>query len=61
MKKTYISPTILVRNLFGDSVMESNVIEASEGEGSYHEDVDPEKDPETGEPVRAKSSIWDIE
>jgi hypothetical protein len=57
MKKTYISPAIVVKEVFGDSFMDSNIV--SDGGGSYHQDVDPETDPETGDPVRIPGSVWD--
>lgn len=55
MKKMYISPATTVRGIENGDILENPIIQ----DYSY-QDIDPENDPETDQPVRSpKKSLWD--
>jgi len=56
MKKMYESPAIVVRELESDNFMD-NVI--SDG-GGWHQDLDPEEDPDGDEPIRTPYNPWSV-
>lgn len=55
MKKVYLSPDIRVEEVTAGNFMEI----ISDGGGHYHEDIDPNNDPASGDDARAPKSIWD--
>lgn len=56
MKKIYLTPSITVRPILSDGFMEI----ISDGDGNYHQDIDPINDDGTDDEGRAnKNSIWD--
>ena len=58
MKKIYLPPFITVRSILGDGFMEI----VSDGDGLYHQDIDPENDEGTDADGRSNTqSVWDAE
>ncbi len=58
MKKIYLPPFITVRSILGDGFMEI----VSDGDGNYHQDIDPANDEGTDADGRSnKMGIWDVE
>ena len=56
MKNSYEIPAIVVRDVESDSFMDNTIV--SDGGGQYHEDINPDDDQGTDDPVRAGSSVW---
>ncbi len=58
MKKTYLTPSISVRPILSDGFMEI----VSDGDGNYHQDIDPDNDEGTDADGRSnRFGIWDVE
>ena len=54
MKKMYIYPSTTVRGIESGDILENPIVDYS------YQDIDPENDPETDQPVRApRKSLWD--
>ena len=58
MKKFYESPDIVVREVESGNVMDDNVISDGGGTG-WHQDLDPDNDPDGTEPIRTPYTPWD--
>ena len=58
MKKIYLSPEIMTVDVETANFMDI----ISDGDGHYHQDIDPDDDPDNGDNARSNTgSVWDME
>lgn len=55
MKKIYLTPSITVRPILSDGFMDI----ISDGDGHYHQDIDPNTGEGTDDEGRINNSTWD--
>lgn len=57
-KNSYVKPRTLLVNAGIENFIMGSLV--NDGNGNYHQDVDPSQDPDTGDDGRAKYGFWDL-